>query len=143
VVTTGEGAATNGRVGHRQRVRAARRTWIVEPGEGRRVKVGADDCTVKVQDARAGSPYSLLEVVLDPGAAAMLVHAHYDFTETYFVSEGEVLAEVGDERERVGAGSTLCLPVGASHALSAVGPKRARCLCITDRANQSDLEFLP
>ena len=68
---------------------------------------------------------------------------HYDFAETYYVLEGEILAEVGTERQKVPAGSTISMPVGVPHLLTASGRKPARCLCITNRAQQSDLEYLP
>jgi CBS domain-containing membrane protein len=121
----------------------ARPAWMIGPGEGRRVEIGAQECTVKVQDARSENTYSVLEVVLDPQASPTLLHCHYDFTECYFVLEGAVMAEVGPDRVRADAGSTICLPPGTSHLLVPVGSRPARCLCITDRSSQSDPEFLP
>lgn len=105
--------------------------------------VGADEYTVKVEDAHAGGNYSLLEVALSPLPPSVLLHAHYDFAETYFVLEGEVLVEVGTERCRAGPRSAISLPVGITHSIVAAKGRPARCLCITDRAQHSDLEYLP
>jgi CBS domain-containing membrane protein len=117
--------------------------WVIGPGQGRQVRVGSELCTVKAQDAQAGEAYSMVEVVYDPGEPSTLLHAHYDFAETYYVLEGEILAEVGSDRQKVPAGSTITIPVGAAHLLTASGRKPARCLCITNRAQNSDLEYLP
>jgi uncharacterized cupin superfamily protein len=82
-------------------------------------------------------------VVYDSGQPSTLLHAHYDFAETYYVLEGEVLVEMGAERRKVSAGSTISTAVGAAHLVTASGRKPARCLCITNRAQHSDLEYLP
>jgi quercetin dioxygenase-like cupin family protein len=118
-------------------------SWVIGPGQGRLVKVGTEMCTVKVQDAHSADVYSVVEVVFDPAQPSTLLHAHYDFAETYYVLEGEILAEVGAQRQKVPAGSTISMPVGVAHLLSAAGRRPARCLCITNRAQHSDLEYLP
>jgi CBS domain-containing membrane protein len=118
-------------------------SWVVGPGQGRLVQVGTETCRVKVQDAHSADVYSVVEVVFDPAQPSTLLHAHYDFAETYYVLEGEILAEVGTQRQRVPAGATISMPVGVAHLLSAAGRKPARCLCITNRAQHSDLEYLP
>ncbi len=118
-------------------------TWVVGPGEGRRFPIGSEECTLKVEDAHATGAYSLLEVVFDPQRPSTLLHAHYDFAETYFVLDGEVVAEMGSERRRTPAGSTISVPVGIPHLLNAAGRRPARCLCVTNRARHSDLEYLP
>lgn len=117
--------------------------WLIGPDQGRRITVGTSQCTVKVADAHTGGAYSLLEVVLDPSRPSTLLHAHYDFAETYFVLEGEVMAEIGTERHKVPAGSTISVPAGTVHLLCASGRTPARCLCVTERARHSDLEYLP
>ena len=118
-------------------------SWVVGPGQGRLVRVGTETCRVKVQDAHSADVYSVVEVVFDPVQPSTLLHAHYDFAETYYVLEGEILAEVGTQRQKVPAGSTISMPVGVAHLLSAAGRQPARCLCITNRAQHSDLEYLP
>ncbi len=117
--------------------------WLVAPGEGHPVLVGSERCRLKVQDARATGAYSLLEVTLEPSLPSTLLHAHYDFAESYFVLDGSVVAEVGAERKRAAAGSTICVPAGVPHVLNAAGRQTARLLCVTDRARHSDLEYLP
>jgi CBS domain-containing membrane protein len=125
------------------RGRSKHPSWVIGPEEGRRVGIGSIACTVKVQDAQVTDGYSVLEIGLDPKRPSTLLHAHYGFTETYFVLEGEVVAEVGKECSRIPQGSTISVPVGIPHVLNAAGRRPARCLCITSRAVRSDLEYLP
>lgn len=141
----GNGHATS-RTAHPAAARTAKRAypaWVIGPGQGRRVEAGTETCTVKVQDAHSAGVYSVVEVVFDPARPSTLLHAHYDFAETYYVLEGEILAEVGAQRQKVPAGSTISMPVGVAHLLTAAGRQPARCLCVTNRAQHSDLEYLP
>lgn len=117
--------------------------WMVGPGEGRQGRTGSEVFTVKAEDAHAGGPYSLLEVVFEPEAASAMLHAHYDFAETYFILEGEVWVDVGGSRRRATPGMTVTVPVGLPHSLVAVDHQAARCLCITNRSRESHLEYLP
>jgi mannose-6-phosphate isomerase-like protein (cupin superfamily) len=104
---------------------------------------GAERCTVKVEDAQAGGSYSLVEVTLDPGLPATLLHVHYDFAESYFVLDGEVSAEVGGDTARAGPGSVIQVAPSVPHLLNPAGRSGARYLCITPRSQQSQPEFLP
>lgn len=139
----GKPTALHREVESRPRLTVQPLSWMIGPGEGRKVTVGSDECTVKVQDAQASGSYSVLEVVFDPNMPSTLLHAHYSFSETYFVLEGEVIAEIGTDRRRARAGSTISVPAGIPHVLSAAGGRPAHCLCITERAHHSDLEYLP
>lgn len=143
-------AHTNGhggpvRPGRRLLARADGRipAWMVPPHQGRRVLVGTEECVVKVQDAEAHGPYSLLEVELDPHRPLTMLHAHYGFDETYFVIDGAVVAEVGNERQRAAAGATIVVPAGVPHLLNASGHDTAHCLCITDHSRSTEPEYLP
>jgi CBS domain-containing membrane protein len=121
----------------------ARPAWVVEPHCGRQAFIGPGRCVVKVQDAHSSGAYSLLEVYFEPVEPSTFLHSHFDFSETYFVLEGEVAAEVGTERHTVTPGSTITVPAGMPHAVAAARGRPARCLCITDRAVHSDFEYLP
>jgi CBS domain-containing membrane protein len=116
---------------------------VLAEGEGRRVVVGSAECTVKVEEAACGGAYSLLELELDPLIPSSVPHSHYDFAESYYVLDGQVVAELGDRRCRVGPGATIRVPVGMPHLLMPSGQRPAHLLCVTGHARQSDLEFLP
>lgn len=122
---------------------AADRRWVVDAGEGRRVSVGPEECRVKVDSAATGGSYALVEVTLDPDRPATVLHVHYGFAETYVVTEGEVVAEIGVDRVHAGRGSVICIPKGVAHLLSCARHQPVRLLCVTEQAVQSEPEFLP
>jgi mannose-6-phosphate isomerase-like protein (cupin superfamily) len=117
--------------------------WVVGPGEGRRVQVGSEECTVKVDRPQAGDAYALLEVVFNPRQPVTMLHVHTDFPETYWVLDGEVAAEIGTDRVKAGPGSVITVPAGVPHLLGCATRVPARCLCITAQGTQSHPEFLP
>ncbi|MBO0892933.1 MAG: HPP family protein [Acidimicrobiales bacterium] len=120
----------------------AERRFLVPPGEGREVLVGAQRCRVKVDGARADGSYSVVELELDPSRPVTLLHYHHTFAETYIVTEGEVEAEIGADRFRAGPGAVIAVPPDVVH-LVGCGRRPARCLCITEHVAQSTPEFLP
>jgi CBS domain-containing membrane protein len=130
-------------VKHPVRKRKPGSYWLVGPGEGRRIRADGEECIVKVNQARATGSYALLEVVLDPGQPATLLHVHPSFAETYWILDGTVTAEIGNERGRAEPGSVIAVPPGVPHLISCAGRTPARYLCITDKGAQSDPEFLP
>lgn len=117
--------------------------WLVAAGAGRRLELAGCECLVKVENADAAGGYSVIEVGLPPDPPSTLMHAHYEFDESYFILEGDVLADVGGERSRVQRGAMITVPAGVPHTVSAAGRRPARCLCITRRADRSDMEFMP
>ena len=68
---------------------------------------------------------------------------HPSFAETYWILDGTVTAEIGNERGRAEPGSVIAVPPGVPHLISCAGRTPARYLCITDKGAQSDPEFLP
>ena len=120
----------------------AEQRWLVPPGGGREVLVGAQRCRVKVDGARADGSYALVELELDPSRPVTLLHYHHAFAETYIVTEGEVEAEIGADRFRAGPGAVIAVPPDVVH-LVGCGRRPARCLCITEHVAQSSPEFLP
>jgi CBS domain-containing membrane protein len=119
------------------------RVQVIPPGQGRGVLVGNQRCAVKVEDARTDGTYCLLELLLDPGEQGTLLHAHYDFAETYIITQGQLDAQVGDRTLRAGPGSIIHIPPGVPHELRTRGRQSAACWCITTHARQSEPEYLP
>ncbi len=51
-------------------------------------------------------------------------HSHDDHIDSFYVLEGEVGFQAGDETVRLGAGSYFAAPVGVTHGFRPVGPAR-------------------
>ena len=125
------------------RRRQATSLYVVGPGQGRRVQVGSEECTVKVDHAQARDAYAVVELTLNPRQPATMLHVHNAFAETYYVLEGTVSAEIGADRVRASVGSVIAVPPGVPHVLNCAAREPARCLCITAKSAQSHPEFLP
>ncbi len=66
---------------------------------------------------------------LEPGQAQR-PHRHDASDKVYAVLEGEVLARVGEEQERLGPGDAVLAPAGIDHGVENPGPGRAALLVL-------------
>jgi len=82
--------------------------------------------TVKTAGAETGNAFSQIETD-DPRGSGPPLHLHHNEDETFYVLEGEVTVQVGDERIDLGAGDYLFGPRGIAHAYI-VRSERARML---------------
>jgi quercetin dioxygenase-like cupin family protein len=112
---------------------AATGGYVLGPGEG---VPGQDDAGVKASRASTGGSLTMIESDTD-GGAARHVHARED--ECFYVLEGTIWVECGDERWEAGPSSFVFLPRGVPHAWDVVGD-RARVLIIAAPAGLE--EFL-
>ena len=82
--------------------------------------------TVKTAGAETGDAFSQIETD-DPRDSGPPLHLHHNEDETFFVLEGEVTIQVGDERIDLAAGDFLFGPREVAHAY-VVRSERARML---------------
>lgn len=94
-------------------------------------------------DAHAARHQSLAEATLPPGARTLL-HRHHRTEEIYHILSGGGTMRLGDERFRVAAGDTVCIPPGTPHGID--NDDRARplvLLCACSPAySHADTELL-
>jgi len=82
--------------------------------------------TVKIDGNESGNAFSQIETD-DPRGSGPPLHLHHHEDESFYVLEGEVTIQVGDERIDLGAGDFLFGPRGVPHAYI-VRSERARML---------------
>jgi quercetin dioxygenase-like cupin family protein len=82
--------------------------------------------TVKVTGAETAGAFSQIETD-DPQGTGPPLHLHHNEDETFYVLEGEVTVQVGDERIDLAAGDYLFAPRDIAHAYT-VRSERARML---------------
>ena len=111
----------------------AARGYVLGPGEG---VPGEGDAALKASRASTGGSLTLIDSDTD-GGAPLHVHAHED--ECFYVLEGTIWVECGDDRWEAGAANFVFLPRGMPHAWDVVG-ERARLLIMTAPAGLE--EFL-
>ncbi len=100
---------------------------ISGPGEGRVLQVLGEAITVKIGGERTEGRYGVFEEVSPVGGGPPLhVHRHED--EVFYVLEGELEFQLGDQRFRAKAGSTAYLPRDIPHTFRNVGATPSKVL---------------
>ena len=93
---------------------------IIGFGEQRVLQVLGEAITVKIDSEQTEGKYAVIEEVSPVGGGPPLhVHRHED--EVFYVLEGEVEFQLGDQRFRAKAGSTAFLPRDIPHTFRNVG----------------------
>lgn len=80
--------------------------------------------TVKLAAEESGGPLSVMHVVSAPGGATPL-HVHHHEAEAFYLLEGEMTYQAGDEVVELGSGSFVYLPKAVPHRFRIRGNKPA------------------
>ena len=88
--------------------------FVLGPGEGRSIDLGAFAMTVKASRDETEGVFSLLEAEEPPGFGPPL-HIHHDAAEAFYVLEGEYVMFLGDREVTCPAGSFIFIPAEMPH----------------------------
>jgi mannose-6-phosphate isomerase-like protein (cupin superfamily) len=88
--------------------------FVLAPGEGRKIDLGAFGMTVKAGRDETDGLFSLLEAEEPPGFGPPL-HIHHDAAEAFYVLEGEYVMFLDDRTVSCPAGSFIFIPAGMRH----------------------------
>ncbi len=88
--------------------------YVLAPGEGRSIDLGAFGITVKASRDETNGLFSLLEAE-EPPAFGPPLHIHHDAAEALYVLEGEYLVFLDDREVSCPAGSFIFIPAGMRH----------------------------
>ncbi len=89
-------------------------------GGERHVRSSSQTNTIRAETTQI----SLFELVFDEGWEGVDQHHHDDHVDSFFVLDGDVDFEFGDERVSAGAGTFVAAPIGVTHGFRPVGPAR-------------------
>ncbi|MEH1935557.1 MAG: quercetin 2,3-dioxygenase [Nostoc sp.] len=99
---------------------------LVSPtGEGLVYSVVGDTYTFKAVSEDTGGAYSTFEFFIPPQNGSP-PHIHHREDETFYILEGELLFQVGDQNIVLSAGSFVHAPKGIPHSFKNVGTTPAR-----------------
>jgi len=90
------------------------RSFVVGPGEGRFIDLGAFGMTVKADAKQTAGVVSVLEAEEPPGFGPP-IHVHDDAAEAFYVLEGEYIMYLEDREVACPAGSFIFIPVRVPH----------------------------
>ena len=88
---------------------------IKEPTEGRTIGIVGDIYRFLATSEETGGRYSMFEATVLPGGGPP-PHIHLRENETFYVLEGEITFQVGDERRVAKPGTFVHMPIGNLHA---------------------------
>jgi len=88
--------------------------FVLAPGEGRTIDLGAFGMTVKAGWDETDGVFSLLEAEEPPGFGPPL-HFHHDAAEAFYVLEGEYVMFLDEREVTCPAGSFIFIPAGLTH----------------------------
>ena len=102
----------------------AERVFALADGEGNARWWGGGLATIKVTGSETGDLYSIVEVLEPEGARAPL-HLHRKEDEAFYVLEGEMTFEIGEQKIKASPGSFLFGPKDVPHRYTVEsGPAR-------------------
>jgi mannose-6-phosphate isomerase-like protein (cupin superfamily) len=93
----------------------ARGAFVLAPGEGRSIDLGAFGMTVKASSDETDGAFSLLEAEEPPEFGPPL-HIHHDAAEAFYVLEGEYVMFLDEREVSCPAGSFIFIPAGMPHS---------------------------
>src|SRR5215213_7688844 len=96
-----------------EKVAAAERTFGLKEGEGEARWWGGGLATIKATGKETGGRYTLVEVLEPEGEAPL--HVHHREDEAFYVLEGEMTFEIGEETIKASPGSFLFGPRDIPH----------------------------
>ena len=106
---------------------------VIGFGEQRVLQVLGEAITVKIGSEQTDGRYAVIEEVSPVGGGPPLhVHRHED--EVFYVLEGEVEFQLGDQRFRAKGGSTAYLPREIPHTFRNVGRTPSKVLVVINPA---------
>jgi quercetin dioxygenase-like cupin family protein len=101
---------------------------VLRAGEGRRLELGDSSAVIKGGAGDALGSFALMEDDLAPGFPGPVLHTHERMTDSFYVLDGELTVQVGEDRTAVPAGGYALVPPGNAHTFAGAESSRVRAL---------------
>lgn len=111
-----------------------------KPSEGRTIGILGDAYRFLVTGEESGGQYTIIEAIVRPGGGPP-PHLHHNEEETFYVIDGEVTFQVGDDRVTVQPGTFLNLPIGQPHAFKNESDRNAKMIITLSPAGLENFFF--
>ena len=102
-------------------------TTVRKPTEGRTIGIVGDIYRFLATGNETNGRYTMFEAVVLPGGGPP-PHIHTREDETFYVLEGEITFQMGDERLVAGPGTFVNMPIGNAHSFRNETEETARML---------------
>jgi mannose-6-phosphate isomerase-like protein (cupin superfamily) len=91
---------------------------VLRPGEGEVLEVGPSSIALRATGENTGGTMFMSETVVAPGFPGPPPHVHDRLHDMFYVLEGTLSVQVGDEQLEAGPGTFVCVPPGVVHTFS-------------------------
>jgi mannose-6-phosphate isomerase-like protein (cupin superfamily) len=91
---------------------------VLRSGEGEHVQLGQSSCVIKAGVETTDGRFALLETTLEPRFPGPKPHVHRETLDMFFVLEGTLTMQLGEETLDLFAGSFVLVPPGMAHTFS-------------------------
>ena len=91
---------------------------VLRPGEGEPIKIGPSESAIKATGDDTGGSFFMQESVVPPGVPGPPPHVHERMHDMFYVLEGTLTVQVGEERHALGPGSFVCAAPGDVHTFA-------------------------
>jgi mannose-6-phosphate isomerase-like protein (cupin superfamily) len=107
----------------------AMKATVLGPGAGERLSAGASsEIVIKAGSEQTAGSLFLSETTVAPGFPGPPPHRHSTLHDMFYVLEGTLSVQLGDEITPFGPGSFVCVPPGTVHTFSNPGEHPVRFL---------------
>jgi quercetin dioxygenase-like cupin family protein len=110
------------------------------PTDGRSVGIVGDIYRFVATGEETNGAYSMFEAIVLPGGGPP-PHIHRREDETFYVLEGEITFQIGEERQVSRPGSFVHMPIGNQHSFKNETDKNARMLITLMPAGLEEMFF--
>ena len=91
---------------------------VLRPGEGEGIQLRQSSAVIKAGMETTDGRFALVETTLEPGFPGPKPHVHRETLDMFYVLEGTLAMELGEETLDLHAGSFVLVPPGTAHTFS-------------------------
>ncbi len=91
---------------------------VLRRDEGEHVQLGQSSVVIKAGVETTDGRFALLETTLEPGFPGPKPHVHHETVDMFFVLEGTLTMQLGEEILDLSAGAFVIVPPGTAHTFS-------------------------
>jgi mannose-6-phosphate isomerase-like protein (cupin superfamily) len=91
---------------------------VLRSGEGEHVQLGQSSVVIKAGIETTDGRFALAETTLEPGFPGPKPHLHLETIDMFFVLEGTLTMQLGEETLDLFTGSFVLVPPGTAHTFS-------------------------
>ncbi|HZQ07266.1 MAG TPA: cupin domain-containing protein [Anaerolineae bacterium] len=91
---------------------------VLDPNEGDVLNFVGISTRIKVRSEATNGAWTLIESTVEPYFPGFKLHTHHRMTETFYILEGTLAVQLGEQIVQANAGALIVVPPGVWHTYS-------------------------